>query len=154
TTTPDAWQTHTFTTAAAPAGTTNARVTFAANNMVQSCTNGVDCAGGHALWVDNLSLVQNGAFGGQKLSNGDLNTAGEPAGLSVTKSVAGNFSFSTEVWANNNHGAGNVGMWLEAFMGGDVTISQTVAGTAGSMYTFSVFSKWEANFRGADPSSS
>ena len=139
---PDVWQTHTFTTAAAPAGTTNARVTAAAMNMVQSC--GADCTGGHDVYFDNFSLVQNGLFGGEKLSNGNLNVAGAPVGFTVTNSVADNFQFSTQDFANYDvtlmHGvAGQTGLWLRAFQGGDVTISQTVPGIVGDKYTFSAY---------------
>jgi hypothetical protein len=42
-------------------------------------------------------------------------------------------------------------MWLRAFNGGDATLLQTVAATPGASYNFSVFSKWELNFRGGDP---
>jgi hypothetical protein len=145
---PDIWQTHSLTTVAAPAGTTQARVTAAALNMVDSC--GQNCYEGHDIYLDNFSLLQNGAFGGEKLTNGNLDAAGAPTGFTVTSNKIDNYQFSTKDYGPHS---GNVGMWLRAFQGGDATISSTVGAVAGAQYTFSAWSKWEPDYRGADPAS-
>ena len=132
--------------------------------MVQPCTDGGDCpgTGNHDVYIDNFSLVQGGLFGGtgQKLSNGGLNTPAAPAGFTITSSVADNFQFSTSDFANVDPSlmppagvAGQHGIWLRAFLGGDFSMSQTVPGVAGDQYQFSIWSKWEVNYRGADPNS-
>jgi hypothetical protein len=158
---PDVWQTHTLPQITAPAGATNARVTVSALNMIHACNQ--NCTGDRFVYLDNFSLTQQGLFGTDHLTNGNLNTPGAPAGFTVTNSVADNFQFSTADFANIDlttlpppgHGvAGETGLWLRAFQGGDFTIAQTVPGVVGDQYTFSAWSKWEANFRGADSLSS
>jgi hypothetical protein len=154
----DAWKTHTLSIPSVPANSAKARVTASALNMVQGCTDGVDCTGGHDVYMDNLSLVQSGFStqgGGQKLSNGGLNMPGAPAGFTITNSVTDNFQFSNADFANYDIAqmkgvAGEHGIWLRAFQGGDFSMSQTVPGVVGDQYTFSVWSKWELNYRGAD----
>ena len=111
--------------------------------------------------MDNFSLVQGGLFGGagQKLSNGGLNTPVAPAGFTITNSVADNFQFSTRDFANVDPSLMPPGCPATSafgcgpFRAATLTISQTVPGVVGDQYTFSIWSKWEVNYRGADPNS-
>ena len=145
---PDDWMTTTIPSFNSPANAAFARVTVAATNMVASCTTA--CPGGQDVYLDNFSLAQNGAFGGEKLVNGNLNTVGSPTGFSIVKTSQDNISFNGDpAFAANS---GSVGMWLRAFLGGDAKIiSDPVAATAGAQYTFSAFSKWETGYGSGNP---
>lgn len=70
--------------AVAPAGTTKARVRVSALNMVDNC-----CALGQDVFFDNFKLSDNVVPGANRLTNGDLNTPGDPAGWSVTEGPMG-----------------------------------------------------------------
>lgn len=143
---PADWQTHSFSLDS-PAGTTKARVTASATEMVASCTTA--CPGGHDVYFDDFSLVQNGLFGGEKLTNGNLNALGAPAGFTIEKTAQDNLSFGGAASFAAN--SGSVGMWLRAFAGGDAKIIQTLPASAGGQYTFSAYSKWETGYSGANP---
>ncbi|MGD9632420.1 MAG: PEP-CTERM sorting domain-containing protein, partial [Pirellulales bacterium] len=149
----DAWRTHTQTGVVSPVGTTQARVTAITTNMVDSHGAG---GGGQDMYWDNFSLNQTSTpFAGEKLGDAGtrgLNIVGPPSNWTIESvggdnvSLSGNAAFAAHT--------GNVGMWLRAFNGGDGKILQTLPATAGGSYAFHAFSKWEANYRGADPSSS
>ena len=82
-----------------PTGTTQARVTAAATNMVASCDEvGGTCVGGHDVYFDNFALVQQGAFGGDLLAtkNGNLNTVGSPTNWTLVKTSNDNFQLGTD----------------------------------------------------------
>jgi hypothetical protein len=142
---PDDWRMHSLM-GTAPAGTTKVRVTAAATDMVASCT--FNCPGGQDVYLDNFTLRDSILPNSERLTNGNLDLAGAPAGWTLQKTPQDNVQFSTADYARHN---GNVGMWLRAFSGGDVTLAQTVPGTPGGDYTFSAFSKWELGYSGGDP---
>lgn len=145
---PDDWVTSTTSALNSPANAASARVTVSATNMVASCTTA--CTGGQDVHFDNFSLVQNGAFGGEKLLNGNLNTVGAPAGFSIVKTAQDNISFTGD--ASYAANTGSVGMWLRAYLAGDAKLlSNPVAATAGAQYTFSAFSKWEVGYGSDNP---
>jgi hypothetical protein len=68
----------------APAGTMKVRVRVSALNMVDNC-----CALGQDVFFDNFRLSDNVVPAANRLTNGDLNTAGEPAGWTVTEGPMG-----------------------------------------------------------------
>lgn len=146
----DVWRTHTLAGIVSPAGTTQARVSAITTDMVDSHLGGQD------MFWDNFSLNQTSVpFAGEKLGDAatrGLNTIGAPGGWVVASVGGDNISFSGAAGFAAN--SGNIGMWLRAFNGGDGKLLQTVAATPGASYDFSAFSKWEANYRGADPASS
>jgi hypothetical protein len=145
---PDDWMTSTIPSFNSPANAVSARVTAAATNMVASCTTA--CPGGQNVYFDNFSLVQNGAFGGEKLLNGNLNTVGSPTGFTIVKTSQDNISFNGDPSFAAN--TGNVGMWLRSYNMGDAKIvSNPAVATSGTQFTFSAFSKWEAGYAGGNP---
>jgi hypothetical protein len=151
--TPDTWNQHTLSTVA-PAGTTQVRVTAAANKLLASCTS--SCPAGQDIYFDNFSLLTPPSST-EQLQNPNLNTPGPPANWTIQKTPEDNLQFSTNpTFCCNtpNNPSSVVGMWLRAFSGGDAKILQTVSGAAGTNYTFSGWSKWEANYSGADPATS
>ena len=80
-----AWRTGTDKVqAVAPAGTQKVRVRVSALNMVDNC-----CALGQDVMFDNFKLSDNVVPGANRLTNGDLNTPGEPAGWTVTEGPMG-----------------------------------------------------------------
>lgn len=143
----DAWRTQTLPGLVSPAGTTQARVSLEMTNGVASCST---CAGGSDLLIDNISLNQTSTpFAGEKLTNGNLNTLGAPAGWVIEKTPDDNLSFAgSPSFAANT---GNVGMWLRSWNGGDAKVLQTIAATPGAEYDFSAFSKWESGYIDLDP---
>ena len=64
----------------APVGTTKVRVRVSALNMVDNC-----CALGQDVMFDNFRLSDNVVPAANRLSNGDLNIPGAPAGWTVTE---------------------------------------------------------------------
>jgi hypothetical protein len=148
--TTEAWRTSTLSGLTSPAGTTKARVTAGATNMVANCS--VCEGGGQDFFYDNFSLLDTGLFGGEKLMNGNLNTLGAPDGWVIEKTPEDNLSFAGA--ASFAAHTGNVGAWLRSFNGGDAKILQTVAATAGANYEFSSWVKWQGGFAGFDPLSS
>ncbi len=132
----------------APAGTAKIRVTAAALNMLASCTTA--CPAGQDVFFDNFTLKDNVLTSLDRLTNGNLGTPGAPTAWTLQKTSQDNVQFSTADFARHT---GAVGMWIRAWQGGDVSVLQTVPGTAGSQYSFSGWSKWESGYIGADPSS-
>jgi hypothetical protein len=132
--------------ATAPAGTTKIRVKAAALDMVASCTD--LCTAGQDVYFDNFSLRDNVVTNLERLTNGNLDTPGAPTSWSLVKTPEDNVQFSTADYAR--HG-GAVGMWLRAFNGGSAKVLQTVAGTAGTNYTLSGWSKWETGYGSGNP---
>jgi len=152
----DLWKLHTLL-GTAPTGAVEARVTAEARDMVW---NG---GGLESAFYDTFSLT--GAFAPttQLLTNPNLEEL--PLDFSsdwaVTEVAGGNVpgdpTISTEDFANRPGSGGALGAWLRAFTGNalqpaDATLSQTVVGVEGGEYTFSGWSKWEANYSGGDPS--
>ena len=117
--------------------------------MVPGCS-GANCTGGHDVYFDNFVLAANAPFSPNILANGNLNTPGSPAGFTITNTVNDNWEISTASFANDTGVAGHAGMWFRSFQGGNVNISQTVAGTAGQ-YTFTVQAKAQQGYSGLDP---
>ena len=145
--TTEAWRTHTLADLVSPTGTTKARVTVAATDMVESSVPGA----GQDFYFDNFSLDQlSGPSAGEKLVNGNLNTVGAPDGWVIEKTPQDNLQFSTEPYAIHT---GSRGMWLRPFKYGDAKILQTVAATEGADYDFSAWVKWQVGFAGFDPES-
>ena len=89
--TTEAWRTQSLAGIVSPAGTTKARVTAGATNMVANCST---CAAGQDFFFDNFSLLDTGLFGGEKLVNGNLNTLGAPDGWVIEKTAEDNLSFA------------------------------------------------------------
>lgn len=129
----------------APAGTSKVRVTAAALDMVASCTSA--CPAGQDVFFDNFTL-KDGVLNLDRLTNGNLDTPGAPANWTLQKTPQDNVQFSTATYARHS---GAVGMWIRSWSGGDVSVLQTVPGTAGQQYNFSGWSKWEIGYNGADP---
>lgn len=134
--------------ALAPAGTNKVRVTAAALNMVASCT--AACPAGQDVFFDNFTLKDNVLTSLDRLNNGNLDTPGAPTNWTLQKTAQDNVQFATQDYARHS---GAVGMWIRSWSGGDVSVLQTVPGTAGSQYSFSGWSKWESGYIGADPGS-
>jgi hypothetical protein len=140
--TPDAWQTYMLTTPQAPVGTTQVRVKVAATNIV-------DNFGGQALNFDQFSLIRSGQTI-NRLTNGNLNEPGQPADWTLTETPAGVDSgsfigFAHHATPTNPSGRG---LWVRAFVNGDVALEQTVPAQPGGNYTFSAFTAWESNYAG------
>jgi hypothetical protein len=140
----DDWQTHSLT-ATAPTGTNKIKVTISALNMV-------DNFGGQDLFLDNFKLVR-GAQTIDRLSNGDLNTPGEPTAWTLTELPAGtdNSSFIGFAHHATPEKPSGQGLWVRAFAGGDMLLQQTQPAVAGGNYTFSAWSLFEQNYIGGVP---
>jgi hypothetical protein len=139
---PDLWQTYMLTTPQSPAGTTQVRVKIAATNIV-------DNFGGQALNFDQFSLVR-GTQTIDRLTNGNLNTPGQPADWTLTETPAGAdtgsfIGFAHHATATNPSGRG---LWVRAFETGEAKLEQTVPAMAGGAYTFSAFTVWETGYNG------
>ncbi len=79
------WRTGTdMVQAVAPPNTQKVRVRVSALNMADNC-----CALGQDVMFDNFKLSDNVTPAANKLTNGDLNTPGEPAGWTVTEGPMG-----------------------------------------------------------------
>ena len=141
----EAWRTHTPPSFVSPAGTTQARVTAAATDMVESSTPGA----GQDFYFDNFSLNQtSNPSAGEKLVNGNLNTIGAPNDWVIEKTAQDNLSFNgLPIFAAH---AGSVGMWLRSYAGGDAKLLQTVAATEDADYVFSGWAKLQRGYIGLD----
>jgi len=144
--------------AQAPAGTVNARVTAEALNMAWNGTTGSAGAAQSAFFND-FSLKTATNPGADILTNGDLNL-GPPDALDfwnqVESPVTRTEILRTAGFANHTP-AGSLGVWLSAFFGAhasyeaapvDGAISQTVEAQPGGTYTFSGWTRFEANYSG------
>ena len=155
---------HTPLVAVAPAGTVNVRVVAEALNMAW---NGTTTSAGLAqsAYFNDFSLTSATNPGNQLLANADLNLE-IPTALDFWNQVE-TPAEKTDIlragpqfgFANHTPG-GTAGVWLSAFLGGstvfatpntdpvDGVISQTVEAVAGGTYTFSGWTKFEANYAG------
>jgi hypothetical protein len=141
------WLQHTLS-GAAPAGTANVRVSASMINGVFN-TNPSQSA-----FVDNFSLKGAAEPTTEKLANPNFNLLPPelPGSFTLTESPTGRDTAGGASFANRLAPGAN-GMWLKAFSGSladpsDATLSQTLAATVGGNYTFSAWSKWEANYSG------
>lgn len=176
----DAWRTNQVQ-AVAPAGSNKVRVRFKALDMVDNC-----CTGGQDVLLDNFSLRDNGQFssGIERLTNGNLNTPGEPAGWTLTEGPTvdqGNGPVTADSasfigFANRKVEdtvapidpagvpTGNQGLWLRSFVNTtqfepdilsvDAVATQIVNATPGAQYEFSAWSAFEQGYSGGLPGSS
>jgi PEP-CTERM motif len=155
-----AWRTDSFMTPAAPAGTTKVRVRVSALNMMDNC-----CTLGQDVMFDNFSLADNVSPTVPRLTNGNLNTAGNPQGFTLTTGPTvdqgnGPITAASAQFINfaNHTPGGQQGLWLKPFVNttqfepdipsDDATMSQVVAGTPGAHYSFSAWSAWESGYCG------
>ncbi len=136
-------------------------MTVSATNMVASCTS--SCPFGQDVRFDNFSLKDSVTVTDYLATlNGNLNAVGVPSNWSLQTVGNDVVEFSNGDFARHS---GNVGMWLRAFQGNnpnppannpgpvDAVISQTVAATPGTSYTFSGWAKLQEGYSGLDPSS-
>jgi hypothetical protein len=144
-------------------------------NMVDNC-----CDAGQDVFFDNFSLRDNGQFssGIERLTNGNLNTPGDPLGWTlfrgptvdqglgpVTADSAAFIGFANRRVEDTEPPidvagvpTGNQGLWLRSFVNTtqfepdipsvDAIASQVVPGTPGAEYTFSSWSAWEQGYSG------
>jgi hypothetical protein len=126
--------------AVAPAGTARVQVTAAARNMMAN-------TGFQNAYLDNFSLVRSDLPTTDFLTNGNLNTVGEPNGYELFESPEGADTAGFRDFANHTEN-GQQGLWLRAFANGDAIMSQTVPGMPGGEYDFSAWSRWEINYSG------
>lgn len=135
------WLEHDLT-AIAPVGATQARILIKALDMVAN----VDPQ--QTAFYDDFSFTDDSAPTTELLTNGNMNDFAEEIPVwNIEESPMGTDTVDLVGFANNTLG-GNNGIWLRAFAEGDATISQTVAGSAGTEYEFSAFSLWEENYSG------
>lgn len=113
-----------------------------------------------SAFMDNFSLTTLSAPSTELLANARLNEA--PAVAPTPEQVLSEiYDFievpetSTDIirvagFANNPATGGVNGIWISPFdvggQGGSGTVAQTVAGSAGTQYTFSAGARWEPNF--------
>ncbi|MCI0332771.1 MAG: hypothetical protein L0228_06070 [Planctomycetes bacterium] len=153
------WRQFSMAIPLSPSGTAKVRVRVTATDMV-------DNFGYQDFLLDNLSLVQAGMFGGERLTNGNLNTPGEPAGWTVTEGPEGEVSPGVTATADtvsfinfaNHTPGGQQGLWVRPFVNTTqfdpdlptvfATMSQVVPGTPNTDYTFSAWTAWEAGYSG------
>jgi hypothetical protein len=132
------WIQHTLSSAA-PVGTANVRVSASMLDGVFN-TNPSQSA-----FVDNFSLTSASAPTTEMLANPNFS-------FTLTESPAGRDTASGAAFANRAAPGAN-GLWLRAFTGSladpsDATLSQIVPATPGGDYSFSAWSRWEANYSG------
>ena len=151
---------HSPLVAQAPAGTVNVRVVAEALNMAWNGSIGTGGAAQSAFFNDFL-LSSGSNPGTDLLTNGDLNL-GPPDALDFWNQVetpaTRNEILRTPIASFSNHTPGGTrGVWLSAFFAAhptfeptpvDGVISQTVTAQAGGVYTFSGWTKFEANYSG------
>jgi len=168
----DAWRTNQVQ-AVAPAGSNKVRVRFKALDMVDNC-----CTGGQDVLLDNFSLRDSVVTGLERLTNGNLNTPGEPAGWTLTEGPTvdqgsgpitadsaafigfANRKVEDTVAPIDPAGVptGNQGLWLRSFVNTtqfepdiesvDAVATQIVNATPGAHYEFSAWSAFEQGFSG------
>ena len=142
----------------APANAASVRVQMRGTNMTSNTAN----SGQQSAFVDNFSLVTTDAPSTELLANAALNVL--PPVPPTPEEVLSEFWDFIEVpdtsieivrvrdFANNPATGGVNGIWISPFdvggQGGSGTVSQTVAGTPGTEYTFSAGARWEPNFVG------
>jgi L-ascorbate metabolism protein UlaG (beta-lactamase superfamily) len=157
----------------APATTNKVRVRVSALDMVDNC-----CDKGQDVMFDNFSLRDSQVTGLERLTNGNLNTPGEPLGWTlfegptvdqgsgpVTADSAAFIGFANRRIEDTTPPidvagvpTGNQGLWLRSFVNTtqfnpsipsvDAIASQVVPGTPGADYTFSAWSAWEQGYSG------
>lgn len=149
------WVEHTLN-GVAPTGTANIRVTAEARDMVWNV------GANQSAFYDNFSLTGLSEPETEILVNPDLEDP-PPTGLEQwtlesndPENPDNDEVIRTAGFANRTPG-GQSGVWLSSFFGEagtevDGTVSQTVEGMPGGTYTFSGWSRYEANFSGGDPS--
>lgn len=151
---------HSPLVAQAPAGTVNVRVVAEALNMAWNGSTGTNGAAQSAFFND-FSLKSGSNPGTDLLTNGNLNL-GPPDALDFWNQVetpaSRNEILRTPIASFSNHTPGGTrGVWLSAFFGAhptfeptpvDGVISQTVTAQPGGTYTFSGWTKFEANYSG------
>ncbi|MEO0532175.1 MAG: dockerin type I domain-containing protein [Planctomycetota bacterium] len=133
----------------APAGTAEVRVSAIGSQLIQNIDPG------QSAFYDNFSLTASSNPATELLENGDLND-----GPPTIEDVLGEFfefiedpdtadTLSLAGFANNPDSGGSNGVWVRPFIDGiGATVQQTVAGSAGSEYTFSAAARWEVNYFG------
>jgi hypothetical protein len=141
------WVQHTLA-GAAPAGTASVRVSA---SMIDGVFNADPS---QSAFFDNFELKKASAPATDVLVNGNLNQqpAEFPGSFTLTETPTGRDTAGPAGFANNTAGGTN-GLWLKSFSGtvadpSDATLSQIVAGTAGTQYTLSAWSKFEAKYSG------
>jgi hypothetical protein len=141
------WLEHQLT-GVAPAGTASVRVTT-------SMTDGVfNQDPSQSAYMDDFALKAASAPAIDLLTNGNLSTQplDFPASFTLTELPAGRDTAGPAGFANHTTGGTN-GLWLKSFSGtvadpSDAIFSQIVAGSAGTEYTLSAWSKFEAKYAG------
>jgi hypothetical protein len=140
-----------------PVGATKVRIRVSATDMV-------DNYGYQNFLLDNLSL-KDSVSPLERLTNGNLNTPGEPAGWTVTEGPQGTASpggplvtADTASFINfANHTAGGAqGYWIRPYVNTTqfdpdipsvfATMTQTVPAEEGADYEFSAWTAWEWGF--------
>jgi hypothetical protein len=151
---------HTPLMGVAPTGTTNVRVSAEALNMVWN-GNAATMGAAQSAFFNDFSLKAGGTGDTDLLTNGDLNL-GPPDALDFWNQQEVPATqleiLRTPIAPFSNHTPGGTrGVWLSAFFGNHPTfeptpvdgiISQTVEAVPGANYTFSGWTKFEANFSG------
>ncbi len=147
------WKQHTITSGAAPVGTVNIRVTAEARDMVFN-TDPLQGA-----FFDNFSLTGASAPATELLINANVDDV-PPSALDfwdLTENPASRDEILRTAGFANHTPGGTLGVWLSAFFGShpifeplpvDGTMSQTVAAVVGGSYSFSGWSRFEANYSG------
>jgi hypothetical protein len=149
-------------TGSAPAGATQARLTAGAYDMVW---NGTGTGPAQSMFYDSFSFTTTSDPSTQLLTNPGLETVPDtglgdwtlvtndpanPANVEIIRSAT---------FANRPASGGARGVWFSSFFGEisppaetgapvDGTLFQTISGTPGEQYTFSGWTRWEANFSG------
>jgi hypothetical protein len=137
------WYQHTLS-GPAPVGTTSVRVT---SSMIDGVFN-TDPT--QSAFVDDFSLRRSGAVGTELLTNPGLDDTVGVTEWTTTRSP-NNFTgdIAVQSFANHTPGGGG-GLWMKPFATegpvGSVLISQTVPGVENGEYSFSGWSKLEANY--------
>ncbi|WP_146444563.1 hypothetical protein [Botrimarina colliarenosi] len=142
----------------APAGAASVRVRAQGLSMTRNNVN----TGQQSAFVDNFSLTTSDAPTMELLMNPNLNIL-PPVPPTAEEILSEYFDFvenpdtSTDIirgagFANNPDTGGSNGIWISPYLplaaGGSGTVSQTVAGTPGTAYTFSAGARWEPAFVG------
>ena len=142
------WVQHTLS-GMAPTGAASVRVSASMIDGVFN-TNPTQSA-----FFDNFELYGAAAPASNLLTNANLNTQPPefPASFVLTELPAGRDTAGPATFANRPDSGGTNGLWLKSFSGtvadpSDAIFSQTVAGTAGTEYKLTAWSKWETLYAG------